>query len=135
MTANGSQSTHAWLPYLCLLFLGFFKCLPFRVFSLQLWNLAAFLDMLFLVIGFFSLIDEIQFMLISSVPYLHKVYTCPHKTGPTRSTLEFMNRAGVLSVWSVVISRALEQSTTINKESEKNVRMAHLDSPPHGQTS
>ena len=33
-------------------------------------------DMLFLVMGFISLVDEIQFMLISSHHYLHKVYTC-----------------------------------------------------------
>ena len=37
-----------------------------RVFGLQLWNLVANFDMLFLVIGFISLVDEIQFMLISS---------------------------------------------------------------------
>ena len=38
-----------------------------RVFRLQLWNLAVSLtDMLFLAMGFISLVDEIQFVIIRS---------------------------------------------------------------------
>ena len=66
----GSQSTHLpdWLPYICLLFLGFsnvchFACVWHTALKLGCINN---LDTLFLVTGLISFIDEIQFMLISS---------------------------------------------------------------------
>ena len=63
-----SKSTHAWLPYICLLFSGFANVYH----SVCVWPTALNLgcitkfDMLFLVMGFISLINEIHFMLISS---------------------------------------------------------------------
>ena len=41
----GSQSTHAWLPYIsfCLFFLVFQMSAILRAFALQLWNWAALL--------------------------------------------------------------------------------------------
>ena len=61
-------STHAWLPLDCLLF-SFFSnvCHSACIWSaaLKLGYLTN-LDMFFLVIGLISLVDEIQFMLISS---------------------------------------------------------------------
>ena len=52
----GSQSTQASLPYICVFFPGF-----------QLWNLAVTNSYtLISVMGVISLVDEIQFMLISS---------------------------------------------------------------------
>ena len=62
------QSTHVWLPYICLLFLGFSNVYH----SACVWPTAlklgcvTNLDTLFLVMEFMSLVDEIQFMLISS---------------------------------------------------------------------
>ena len=61
-------STHAWLPLGCVLFSFFLNVCH----SACIWSAAlklgylTNLDMLFLVMGFISLIDEIQFMLISS---------------------------------------------------------------------
>ena len=57
----------AWLPYICLLF----SCFSNVYHSARVWPTAlklgclTNLDTLFLVMGFISLIDEIQFMLIS----------------------------------------------------------------------
>ena len=64
----GSQSTHAWLPYICLLFSGFSNVYHSACVwptALKLGRITNF-DMLFLVMGFVSLVDEIQFMLINS---------------------------------------------------------------------
>ena len=65
----GSQSTwHAWVPYICLLFSGFsnvYRSACVWPTALKLGCVTNF-DMLFLVMGFISLTDEIQFMLISS---------------------------------------------------------------------
>ena len=63
------MSKLAWLPYICLLFSSL-SDIP-RVYSSETWLYYKF-DMLFLVMGFISLVDEIQFMLI-----LHKVYAQP----------------------------------------------------------
>ena len=54
--------------YFAMLFSGFSKRLLFRVCvpnSSETWLVTNF-DMLFLVMGFISLVDEIRFMLISS---------------------------------------------------------------------
>ena len=62
------EYTHAWLPYIRLLFLGFsnvYHCACVWPTALKFGSITNF-DMLFLVMGFISLIDEIQFMLISS---------------------------------------------------------------------
>ena len=61
-------STHAWLPHICFLFSGFSNVYH----SACVWPTALKLgcitnfDMLFLVTGFNSLVNGIQFMLISS---------------------------------------------------------------------
>ena len=62
----GSESTRARLPYICLLFSSF-VCHSMCVWptALKLGCVTNF-DMLFLVMGFISLVDEIQFMLIGS---------------------------------------------------------------------
>ena len=63
-----SQFTHAWLLYICLLFSVFFWVYHFACVwptALKLGCIINF-DMLFLVKGFISLVDEIPFMLISS---------------------------------------------------------------------
>ena len=66
------STAHA-LPYICLLFSGFSNVYH----SACVWPTALKLgcinnfDMPFLVMGFISLVDEIQFMLINSP---HKVY-------------------------------------------------------------
>ena len=63
----GSQSTQAWLSYVCLLFSCFSNIYHF----VCVWPTAlrlgcvTNLDTLFLVMGFISLVDKIQFMLIS----------------------------------------------------------------------
>ena len=60
-----NKSTHAWLPYICLLFSGFsnvYHCACVWPTALKLGSITNF-DMLFLVMGFIYLIDEIQFML------------------------------------------------------------------------
>ena len=54
---GGSQAWVVWLPYICLLFLSFSN----------VYHSACNFDMFFLVMGFNSLVDEIQFMLISSM--------------------------------------------------------------------
>ena len=59
---------HDWQPYICLLFSGFSNVCHYAAFwptALKLDCITNF-DMLFLVMGFISLIDEIQFMLISN---------------------------------------------------------------------
>ena len=67
-----SQSTHAWLPYInCHKFVswGIFQCLHYMCVwptALKLGCVTNLIDMLILVIGFIILVDEIQFMLISS---------------------------------------------------------------------
>ena len=64
----GSGSTQAWLPYICLLFSGFSNVYHFACVwptALKLGCITNF-DVLFLVMGFISLVNEIQFMLISS---------------------------------------------------------------------
>ena len=68
MQVNRPYSSHAWVPYICLLFPSFSNVSH----SACVWPTALKLgsrtnfDMLFLVMGFISLVDEIQFMLISS---------------------------------------------------------------------
>ena len=83
----GSQSTRAWLPYICLLFSSFSN----DYHSTCVWPTALKLgcftnfDMLFLVMGFISLVDEIQFMLISShicIRSMNKRFSCV-ETAPT----------------------------------------------------
>ena len=67
----GSQSAHAWLPYICLLVSGFLNVYHFACVwptALKRCCITNF-DMLCLVMGFISLVDEIQFL-----PYLHKDY-------------------------------------------------------------
>ena len=62
------RSTQASLPYICLLFSGFSNvCHSACVWptALKLGCIANF-DMLFLVMGFISFVDEITFMLISN---------------------------------------------------------------------
>ena len=51
--------------HLSLIF-GVFECLPFRVCTALKLGCITNLDMLFLVMGIISMVDEIQFMLISS---------------------------------------------------------------------
>ena len=61
-------SSHAWLPYICLWFSFFSNVYHFACHwptALKFGCITNF-DMLFLVMGFISLVDEIQFMLISS---------------------------------------------------------------------
>ena len=65
---NGSQSTNALLPYICLLFSWFSNVYHFACVwptPLKLGCITNF-DMLFLVMRFISLVDEIQFMLTRS---------------------------------------------------------------------
>ena len=53
-----------------------FKCLPFHYFwptAMTRGSVTNF-DMLFLVMGLISLVDEIKFILISSSHFLHKLY-------------------------------------------------------------
>ena len=63
-----AHSAHACLPYICLLFSGSSNVYH----SACVWNTAlklgciTKLNTLFLVMGLISLVDEIQFMLISS---------------------------------------------------------------------
>ena len=62
----------AWvdpLPYICLLFSGFSNVCHSAVFLAnrsETWLALLNFDMLFLVMGLISLVNEIQFMLISS---------------------------------------------------------------------
>ena len=61
----GSQAWVDWLPYICLLFSGFSNVYH----SACVWPTALKLvcnSNFFLMMGFISLVDEIQFMLISS---------------------------------------------------------------------
>ena len=61
--------------HLSLIF-GFFKCLPFRVclaYSSETW-LITNVDMLFLVMVLISLVDEIQFMLITAAIFAEGLY-------------------------------------------------------------
>ena len=62
-----AYSTHAWLPYIFLLFSGFSNVCHFTcVWPSSESFYVTYVDTLFPVMGFISLIDEIQFMLISS---------------------------------------------------------------------
>ena len=64
----GSQAWVDWLPYICLLFSGFSNVYHFACVwptALKLGCITNF-DMLFFVVGFISLVDEIQFVLIYS---------------------------------------------------------------------
>ena len=65
----GSPSTHALLPYICLLFSGFSNVYHFACVwptALKRGWVTNYLDPLFFVMGFISLVDEVPFMLISS---------------------------------------------------------------------
>ena len=78
------MSVYPCLTAIHLIFWVSFQCLPFRVClvitALKLGCITNF-DMHFVVMGFLSLIDEIQFMLISGSHHqLHKVYSPLQKT-------------------------------------------------------
>ena len=91
------QSTHAWPSYICLIFSVFSNVYH----SACVWPTAlklgcvTNLDPLFLEMGFISLVDDIQFMLISrrhicirsmaSLEMMHKLRVCEVTRGVTRS--------------------------------------------------
>ena len=81
----GSRAWVDWLPYICLLFSFFFNVYHFACVcctALKLGCITNF-EVLFLVMGLISLVDEIQFMLIIATIFIWGLYF------NTRSTLLF----------------------------------------------
>ena len=74
----GSQACMVVTPHICLLFSGFSNVCHSAAFwptALKLGCVTNF-DMLFLVMGLISLVNEIQFMLISSHHFLNRSIGC-----------------------------------------------------------
>ena len=92
----GSQAWVDPLPYICLLFSGFSNVCQSAAFwptDLKLGCITNF-DMLFLMMGLISLVDEIQFMLISSRHFSNRsirLIKCSHVVccwqGPQKHSL------------------------------------------------